>query len=65
MKLLVVNVEKDESRDLQDGKDSKDDNFINTDKCEVSAPPEVHEETVLQGDDDVVDRISERMVSPF
>ena len=55
MKLLVVNVEKDEGRHLENGKDSKDDNFIQTDQCEVSTPPEVHEETVLHGDDDVVD----------
>ena len=54
MKFLVVNIEKYEGRDLEDGKDSNDDNFINTDKCEVPAPPEVHEETVLHTDQDVV-----------
>ena len=57
MKLLVVNIQKYEGRDLEDGKDSNDDNFINTDKCEVPAPPEVHEETVLHTDQDVVDRV--------
>ena len=54
MKLLVVNIEKYEGRDLEDGKDSNDDNFINTDKCKVPAPPEVHEETVLHTDYHVV-----------
>ena len=57
MKLLVVNVEKYEGRDLEEGKDCKDDNFINTDKCEFPAPPEVHEETVLHRDEDVVGRV--------
>ena len=57
MKLLVVNIEKYEGRNLEDGKNSNDDNFINTDKCEVPAPPEVHEETVLHTDQDVVDRV--------
>ena len=57
MKLLVVNVEKDEGRDLEDGKDSNDDNLIDTDKCELPIPPEVHEETVLQSDEGVVDGV--------
>ena len=57
MKLLVVNVEKDEGRHLEDWKDSHDDNFLNTDKCEVAAPPEVHEETVLHSDEGVVDGV--------
>ena len=57
MKFLVVNVKEYEGRDLKDGENAQDDDLVHSDESEVSTPPEVHEETVLHADHQVVDGV--------